>query len=256
LSSSASLQVTFYTFLEQIALLSEKISPKEKAEICQKAEQKFAGMPCGIMDQMIITCGKSDHAMLLDCRTLNFEFLPFNDPQVVVLVTNTNVKHELTGSEYSERREICHEAAAKFGKRSLRDVSFQEFQVNEPKISSVMHRRVKHVIAEIQRTKEAADALAAKNYEKFGQLMKQSHASLRDDFEVSCPELDQCADIANAQSGVYGSRMTGGGFGGCTVTLVKKEAVQQLMEAIRANYDGKPTFIVCTAVNGAKPVSI
>lgn len=128
LSSSASLEVTFYTFLEQVAVSAEPVLPSEKAKICQQVEHKFAGTPCGMMDQMIITCGKADHAMLLDCRSLTFDLLPFADPQVVVLVTDTNVKHKLSGSAYSERREMCHEAAAKFGKASLRDVSLQEFE--------------------------------------------------------------------------------------------------------------------------------
>eukprot|EP00095_Tigriopus_kingsejongensis_P009929 maker-scaffold471_size162517-snap-gene-0.22 protein:Tk09929 transcript:maker-scaffold471_size162517-snap-gene-0.22-mRNA-1 annotation:"hypothetical protein BRAFLDRAFT_90953" len=252
LSSSASLEVAMYTFLEA---LTGKPAPslKEKALNCQKAEHKFAGMPCGIMDQFISVMGEEGHAVKIDCRSLEVEMVPLDNPNLSILIVNSNVKHELTGSEYPTRRRHCEEAAKLLGTSSLRDISMADFEGQKDVLSSEeMCRQVRHVIAEIARTEEAAKALKAQDFETFGRLMIESHESLRLDFEVSCPELDELVNLALAVPGVYGSRMTGGGFGGCTVTLLKNEAVAEVVKNIQAHYSAQATYFVCSPSCGAK----
>ncbi|XP_077980285.1 galactokinase-like [Glandiceps talaboti] len=253
-SSSASLEVAMYTFLEQLTSTSTEL--KDKALACQKAEHEFPGMPCGIMDQFISTMGKDGNALLIDCRSMESKLVPLSDPDLVILVINSNVKHELTGSEYPTRRRQCYEAAAALGKKSLRDATLEELAAHKDKLEPEIYKRAHHVIGEIQRTEEAAAVLEAGNYSKFGELMVESHKSLRDDYEVSCSELDELVDAAMEVDGVYGSRMTGGGFGGCTVTLLKKEAVPKVVEHVKAKYSGTPTFYVAQASDGAKPLQL
>lgn len=236
LSSSASLEVAMYTFLENLTGREAK-SLRDKALACQKAEHTFPGMPCGIMDQFITVMGKKEHALLIDCRSLEASHVPLRNSEMVFLVINSNVRHELTGSEYPQRRRHCEEAAKILGVETLRDASLEQLEDNKDKLSEEGYRRVRHVISEILRTSDAAEALKKDDFVKFGQFMVASHNSLRDDFEVSCPELDCLVEETVKVKGVYGSRMTGGGFGGCTVTLLESGAVNAVIAAIKITPD-------------------
>jgi galactokinase len=256
LSSSAALEVATATLLE--AITGKKLDPVEKALLCQKAEHEYAGMPCGIMDQFISVMGKKDHILLLDCRSRKTELVPMSDPAVELLITNTNVKHELTGGEYAKRRAQCEEAARVLGLASLRDADADLLERAHSKMDSTVYRRAKHVIGELERTLHAAEGVRASNWPTVGQLMYASHASLRDDYEVSCPELDAVVDIAQSigvQGGVFGCRMTGGGFGGCTVALVQADKVASITARISSEYEGrtriKPTSFVSRPAAGA-----
>ena len=256
LSSSASLEVATATLLE--AVTGRKLDPVEKALLCQKAEHDYAGMPCGIMDQFISTLGRENHLLLLDCRSRRFELVPMADPSVAVLITNTNVKHELTGSEYPTRRRQCETAATALGVPALRDASAALLEQNQNRLEEVIFRRARHVIGEIARTAQAADAVRLRNWAQVGRLMFASHDSLREDYEVSCAELDAVVEIARdlgPAGGVIGCRMTGGGFGGCTVALVETRAVEAVMQKIRADYARKtglePTMFVTRPAQGA-----
>ncbi|CAG9773660.1 unnamed protein product [Ceutorhynchus assimilis] len=253
LSSSAALEVGTYTFLDALTGGSPNESLNDKALACQRAEHQYAGMPCGIMDQFISMMGKNGNALLIDCRSMTSELLPLDDPQIVVLVTNSNVKHELTGSEYPTRRKHCEEAALILKKVSLRDANEADIEyLKSIETDDTLIKRARHVITEIQRTTLAAAALKDKNYQKFGKLMVDSHNSLKDDYAVSCPELDSLVCLALEVEGVLGSRMTGGGFGGCTVTLVYSHAVEKVIDNIKKHYKGKPTFYVCKPSHGAQ----
>ena len=243
LSSSAALEVCTATLLE--AATGKAIDPIEKALLAQKAEHDFAGVPCGIMDQFISALGREGHLLLLDCRTRKTELVPMSDPAVALLVINTNVKHELSGGEYAERRAQCEEAAKNLGVKSLRDVTPDQLEQGKAKLSEVVYRRARHVIGEIERTTHAAEGIRASNWPSVGNLMYASHTSLRDDYEVSCAELDAVVEIAEDigyQGGVYGCRMTGGGFGGCCVALVKADCVDAITKKIAADYKAKTGF--------------
>jgi len=237
LSSSAALEVSTATLLEAVTGLT--LDPVEKALLCQKAEHQYAGMPCGIMDQFISVMGKQNHLLLLDCRSRQTQLVPMTDTAVSVLIANTNVKHELTGGEYAQRRAQCEEAARFLGVKSLRDATPQALEAAEDKLNNVVYRRARHVIGEIARTPEAARQIQASAWQKAGELMYASHDSLRDDYEVSCPELDAVVDIAKNigwKGGVIGCRMTGGGFGGCAVALVRTESVEAISKTIDIEY--------------------
>jgi len=256
LSSSAALEVSTATALE--AITGKKLDPVEKALLCQKAEHEYAGMPCGIMDQFISVMGKKDHLLLLDCRTRQTDLVPMVDPSVQLLITNTNVKHELTGGEYAQRRAQCEQAAKALGVASLRDAEATALERARGKMDEVVYRRARHVISEIERTLHAAEGVRASNWPTVGQLMYASHASLRDDYEVSCPELDTLVDIAQSiglGGGVYGCRMTGGGFGGCTVALVQSDKVKSVSDRLASEYENKtrikPTLFVSRPAPGA-----
>jgi len=240
LSSSASLEVATATLLETIT--GKKLDPVEKALLCQKAEHDYAGMPCGIMDQFISVMGRENHVLLLDCRSRKTELVPMTDDSVAVLIINTNVKHELTGSEYPTRRKQCETAAKILGVPSLRDATPEALELAQGRMDEVVFRRARHIIGEIERTVHAAAGVRASNWPTVGQLMYASHASLRDDYEVSCPELDAVVEIAEAigfKGGMIGCRMTGGGFGGCAVALVKSDAVAAISKKIAADYKRK-----------------
>jgi len=255
LSSSAALEVATYTFLEQLTG-NYASTNKERALACQAAEHSHAGMPCGIMDQFISAMGKEGSALLIDCGSLEARLVPMSDPTVAILISNTNVKHQLTGSEYPSRRAACLSSATVFGKSSLREVSEAELEEGKDKLTEEVYRRVRHVVTEISRTEKAAQSLEQGDYQTFGRLMVESHNSLRDDFEVSCPELDQLVEAALEVPGVYGSRMTGGGFGGCTVTLLAKDSINPAIDHMASKYQGKATFYVCTASSGAQIPSL
>lgn len=256
LSSSAALEVATATLLETIT--GRKLDPVEKALLCQKAEHDYAGMPCGIMDQFISVMGKKDHILLLDCRSRKTDLVPMTDASVELLITNTNVKHELTGGEYAQRRAQCEEAARVLGVPSLRDVDADGVERARGKMNEAVYRRARHVVGEIERTTHAAEGVRASNWPTVGQLMYASHASLRDDYEVSCAELDAVVEIAQSigsAGGVYGCRMTGGGFGGCTVALVRADKVAAVSSQIAADYEKrtgiKPTLFVSRPAAGA-----
>ena len=256
LSSSAALEVSTATLLETIT--GHKLDLVDKALLCQKAEHDYAGMPCGIMDQFISVMGKENHLLLIDCRSRKPELVPMSDPAVSLLVTNTNVKHELTGGEYAKRRAQCEEAAKILGVPSLRDATLEQLEAAKSKMPEVVFRRARHVIGEIARTTAAAKEVRAANWAEVGRLMYASHASLRDDYEVSCAELDAVVDIAQSigtKGGVIGCRMTGGGFGGCTVALVRSDAVAPIGDRLAGEYERRtkirPSLFVSRPAAGA-----
>jgi galactokinase len=240
LSSSAALEVCTATLIE--AVTGQAIDPVEKALLCQKAEHDFAHVPCGIMDQFISALGRKGHLLLLDCRTRKTELVPMNDPSVELLIVNTNVKHELGSGEYAKRRAECEQAAKILGVASLRDATAEQLERAQGSLTNVVYRRARHVIGEIARTIHAAEGVRQSNWTAVGQLMYASHAALRDDYEVSCKELDEVVEIAESiglAGGVYGCRMTGGGFGGCAVALVKTKDVAAITKKIAADYQAK-----------------
>ncbi|MGH8024899.1 MAG: galactokinase [Limisphaerales bacterium] len=240
LSSSASLEVCTATLLE--AVTGRTMVPIEKALLCQKAEHEFAGVPCGIMDQFISVMGRQNNLLLLDCRSRETQLAPMNDPAVSLLIANTNVKHELANGEYGLRRAQCEAACRALGVASLREATPDALANAKEKMEDTVFRRARHVVGEIERTVHAAEAVCAANWPTVGQLMYASHESLRDDYEVSCKELDAAVEIAEGigvKNGVFGCRMTGGGFGGCVVALVKTELVQSISETLGAEYKKK-----------------
>jgi len=237
LSSSAALEVCTATLLE--TAIGTKLDPVEKALLCQQAEHEFAGVPCGIMDQFVSVMGQKDHLLLLDCRSRQTELVAMNDPSVALLIINTNVKHELSGGEYAQRRAQCETAANILGLPSLRDATADALERARRQMDLFVFRRARHVISEIERTLQAAEAIRNSDWPTVGQHMYSSHYSLRDDFEVSCKELDAVVEICQSigiEGGVYGCRMTGGGFGGSCVALVKSEMVEAITKHISMFY--------------------
>jgi galactokinase len=260
LSSSAALEVSVAFALLAVAACS--LDRREIAAICQRAERQYAGTNCGIMDQFVSCFGREDHALLLDCRTLAHELLEVPS-DVRIVVCNTMVKHELAGGEYNLRRADCEEGvrflqASLPQIRALRDVDASELTRLGEKMPECVYRRCRHVVTENARVLDAAQALRRFDLGSFGRLMVESHRSLRDDYEVSCPELDLMVDIALAQDGVFGARMTGGGFGGCTVNLVQAEAVDAFQSEVSRSYESAtgqaPAINVCVAADGAGPM--
>ena len=254
LSSSAALEVATATLLE--AVTGKTIDPVEKALLAQKASHDFANVPCGIMDQFISALGREGHLLLLDCRTLQTELVPMTDTSVELLIINTNVKHDLGSGEYAERRAECEEAAKILGTKSLRDATPDQLEKAKAQLSDVVYRRARHVIGEIQRTLHAAEGIRQSNWPTVGQFMYASQYALRDDYEVSCKELDVVVDIAEDigyRGGVYGCRMTGGGFGGCCVALVKADAVESISEKIAADY--KAEIGIEAAIFSSRPAA-
>jgi galactokinase len=240
LSSSAALEVCTATLIE--AATGKKIDSVEKALLAQKAEHEFAGVPCGIMDQFISVMGRKNQLLLLDCRTRQTELVPMDDPSVALLIINTNVKHELGSGEYAKRRAECEQAAKILGVPSLRDATVEMLERAKNKMDDVIFRRARHVVLEIKRTLQTAKEIRASHWPTVGQLMYASHASLRDDYEVSCRELDAVVEIAESignKGGIFGCRMTGGGFGGCAVALVKADAIKTISEKIAKDYKMK-----------------
>jgi galactokinase len=260
LSSSAALEVATATLIE--AITGAAPTPAEKALLCQKAEHEYAGVPCGIMDQFASVMGRADHLMLLDCRSQHVEHIPLMDANITVLIINTNVKHELSGGEYAERRAQCESAARKLGVASLRDSRFPQLQARREALDPTEFRRARHAVSEIARTMKAAAAVKAGDWPEVGRMMYESHDSLRDDYEVSCSELDLLVDLARKlgpAGGVIGSRMTGGGFGGCTVSLVESAKVdavaQHLASSYRAQTGIEPTILTSRPARGAHVVT-
>ncbi len=246
LSSSAALEMS--TGLALMSTINTELATIKLALLGQKAENQFVGMNCGIMDQFVSVHGKKDHALFLDCRTLDFQLVPLQADDVRIVICNTMVKHELGTSEYNKRRAECEQGVEIMrndftGIKALRDVSLEQFESVQEKLPDVVRKRCRHVISEDERTQRSIRALNDNDLELFGQLMNQSHDSLRDDYEVSCTELDKMVSIARNQKGVLGARMTGGGFGGCTVNLVKADVVEDFVETIARRYENATNLI-------------
>jgi len=259
LSSSAALEVS--TALAFLAAAGVRLEKKKIALICQRAENAYAGMNCGIMDQYVALFGQKGAAVKLDCRALEHELVPLEVDSARFVVCDTGVRHELASSEYNKRRRECEEGARAAGKilgrdvAALRDLEPEDLPALEGRLDPVVFRRVRHVVTEDRRVHEAARAMAARDCAGLGELMNASHDSLRDDYEVSCAELDTLVEVARSHSGVFGSRMTGGGFGGCTITLVDAERVEHFREEVARAYErttGRiPAATVCTPEAGA-----
>lgn len=256
LSSSAALEVATATLVE--GLLGIEINPKNKALLCQRAEHKFAGVPCGIMDQFASVFAKAGHLVLIDCRSEEAQPIPLVDDSLSLVIADTNVHHALSDGGYANRRKQTEVALSILGKSTWRDVTTEDLESAKDKMNEVVFRRARHVVTEIARTQQAALAISRGQTEDVGQMMDASHRSLRDDFEVSCEELDTMVEIAwgvGADGGVVGSRMTGGGFGGSTVTLVKNDAVDDLVAKLESDYRAKtniePQIFATKLVDGA-----
>ena len=215
------------------------LDPLKKAKLCQKAEHEFAGVPCGIMDQYAAIFARKDEALLLDCRTNTFTPIAWTDTGVTVLIVNTNVRRRVGDVEYAQRRSQCETAAKILGVPALRDATLKDLQSSESRLEPVVFRRARHVISEIDRTLTAARAIQAKDWNAVGQLMFASHDSLKNDYEVSCLELDAVVEISRnlKEKGIIGARMTGAGFGGCAVCLVKTEAVRTITKLMDEAYE-------------------
>lgn len=257
LSSSAALEVS--TALALLGISREQMQRARVALNCQRAENEYTGARCGIMDQFISCFGKSGHALLLDCRTLERELLPLSN-KARILVCNTKVKHNLAGGEYNQRRADCEASVVYLRQflpdiQALRDVTVPQLEEFGQGLPEIRYRRCRHVVSENERVLEAAQALKSEDLKQYGELMYASHRSLRDDYEVSCRELDIMVDVASRLDGVFGARMTGGGFGGCTVNLVREDAVESSRAQIARGYKAAtgidPEIYVCTAAEGA-----
>ncbi len=259
LSSSAALEVATATLCE--AVTGKPMDGREKAKLCQRAENLHVGMPCGIMDQFSSALCQVDELMQLDCRSLATTPVPFTDPNVTVLITNSNVKRQLASSEYPIRRGQCETAATQLKVEALRDADMYALNKLKDQMEDVVYCRARHIISENQRVLDMRAALTANDWQQAGELMYASHASLRDDYEVSCDELNTLVDSAHAigmAGGVIGSRLTGAGFGGCTVTLVETSAVDRVAAQIAKEYQAKiriePTMFTSRPGPGAHVV--
>jgi galactokinase len=271
LSSSASLEVAVgYALLDLAGQASDrteigqnKIDRSKLALLCQQVENEFVGARCGIMDQFVASHGERGHALLLDCRSLGYRQLPLPD-DAALAICNTMVKHSHANGEYNQRRAECEAGVRALSKylpnvRALRDVTPADLEAYGHELPNTVMRRCCHVIGENARVLQAAAALELGDLQAFGNLMRQSHRSLRDDFEVSCAELDLMVELAEQAEGVYGTRMTGGGFGGCTIALVKAGCVEAFQRTVQEGYERstgcKPEIYVCSAADGVGQVA-
>jgi galactokinase len=259
LSASAALEVAFGFALLSVA--GAQVNRLDLARICQRAENEFVGMRCGIMDQFISCHGVEGAALLLDCRSLEAQPIPL-DPGVRLLIANTMVHHQLASSAFNDRRRDCEAAVACLARAmngilALRDVSVEALDAHAALLPDVLLRRARHVVGENARVIEAAAAFGARDFAKVGRLMNASHESLRDDYEVSCPELDLMVELARKAPGVHGARMTGGGFGGCTVSLVDAATAADFAGVVGPAYEratGRtPMIFSCFPAAGAGP---
>lgn len=256
LSSSAALECAMATLLE--GLLDTVLETREKGLLCQKAEHDFANVPCGIMDQFASAFGQANRLVLIDCKTGEPELVPFENPDLTILVSNTKVSHELSDGGYAARRKNTEDGLALIGKSSWRDVTMADVEAVWDQLGDPVNRRARHVVGEIERTITAAKLLKANDFEALGPLMAASHASLRHDFEVSCKELDLMVEIAHKigrAGGVIGARMTGGGFGGSTVTLCESGKAEEIAAKLAADYEAgtgiKPDIFASRPSRGA-----
>jgi galactokinase len=257
LSSSAAVEVGATAFWNK--LLNLKLDPVYVVKLSRRTENEFVGVPCGIMDQFISALGRRDHALFLDCRDLTYRHVPLR-ADVKVVVCNSGVKRALAQSEYEVRLKQCRQAVAHIAStgrtvKSLRDVKMSDLEAVRGTLDGLLLRRARHVVSENQRVLEAVKVLESGDLERFGELMNGSHESLRDDYEVSCKELDTLVELARKQPGVLGARMTGAGFGGCTVNLVRAEAAERFALAVAKGYQEaiglKAEVYVCQASDGA-----
>jgi galactokinase len=234
LSSSASLEVAVGNALVGIA--GKSIDPTHMAKIAQRAENDFVGCACGIMDQLISTRGEAGHALLIDCRSL--ECTPVSIPDgVSIIIAHSGVRHAHAGGEYNDRRAQCEAAAKHYGVAALRDVTTEQLEAGKAGLDDISYRRARHVVTENARTEAAASALKRGNLQRLGELMEQSHTSMRDDFEITVPAVDQLAAIMAAPlNGEGGARMTGGGFGGCVIAVAPDARVSSVVKAIADQY--------------------
>ena len=261
LSSSAALEVSTAWALVRNSEID--VDRNALPQMCQRAEHLYPETKCGIMDQFISCHGRAGHALMLDCRSLDFQLLPVPS-QVRLMVCDTMVKHEHASGGYNTRRRECEEGLQALKQvlpeiHALRDVSVDELEQYRGRLSPVIYKRVRHVVTENERVKMAASALQSADMAKLGALMADSHRSLRDDYEVSTPELDLMVELARDQKGVYGARMTGGGFGGCTINLVHSDRAEEVQQRLAQLYEAKtglkPTIIICEASDGAGAVA-
>lgn len=253
LSSSAALELaTARAFAAASDLAWE---PAAMAKLGQKAENQWVGVNCGIMDQLISAAGRAAHALLIDCRSLASRAVPF-PAGIAVVVLDTATRRGLVDSAYNERRAQCEAAAKFFGVRALRDVSLETFQRREAELDEPIRSRARHVITENHRTAAAAEAMIRGDVDELGQLMNQSHVSLRDDYQVSSAALDAMVEAALKHPACRGARMTGAGFGGCAVAIVNAAEADRFVQAVSADYAQQtghtPTLYVCEATNGAE----
>src|SRR2546423_2825918 len=258
LSSAAAIEVATAYALLGISKLP--IDRTKLALLCQRAENEFVGARTGIMDEFVSCHGRTGHALLLDCRSLEFSLLPL-PPKMNLVICNTMVRHEHSGSEYNTRRSECEEAVRRLAKvlpgvRALRDVTLSQLQEHRERLTDTLFRRSRHVITENERVRRTAKALEQGNVAALKGLLAESHQSLRDDYEVSCRELDVMVEIASRQRGVYGARMTGGGFGGCTVNFVDAAEAPEFKRRVSSEYASatgrEPDIYICEASQGAE----
>jgi galactokinase len=255
LSSSAALEMATARALAAAGNLDW--NPAKMAKLGQRAENKWVGVNCGIMDQLISAAGRAGHALLIDCRSLDTQPVPF-PPGVAVVVLDTSTRRGLVDSAYNERRSQCEAAAKFFGVTALRDVTMEQFEKSAGGLDAVTRRRALHVIGENDRTVEAAEAMRRGDAVELGRLMRQSHRSLRDDYEVSNDALNAMVECASAHKACFGARMTGAGFGGCAIALIRAEAADDFVARTAAAYQQKtghkPAVYVCQATNGAEVI--
>jgi galactokinase len=257
LSSSASVEMAFGVAWEKLG--GWTVPAMQMAKLGQRAENQYVGVNCGIMDQFASACGVKDRALFLDCRSLEWQTVRLPE-DVSIVIANTSVQRSLTGSGYNDRRSACEEAVRILqgflpGIQALRDVSVDEFNRYAGKLPELVEKRARHIVEEIERTGSAVALLEAGNVTRFGELMNQCHVSLRDLYEVSCPELDTMVEIAQTLPGCYGARLTGAGFGGCTVNLVAQAATETFASELARIYEHKtglhPEIYICHAADGA-----
>ncbi len=259
LSSSAALEISVGLALSEI--FGSPIEKVQLALVGQAAEHEFVGAKVGIMDQYVSALGRKNHALLIDCRSLEAEQIPFATQEAAIVICDSKVKHQLAASEYNTRRAECEEAVEILreflpGITQLRDVGVRDFEKYAEDLPTIIRKRCRHVVTENERALNAAEALKKNDLTEFGRLMWLSHVSLRDDYEVSCRELDVLVEIASHCEGVLGGRMTGGGFGGSTVNLVRRESVENFTEKIRDEYrrqtNIEPAIYVSGPADGAR----
>jgi galactokinase len=261
LSSSASVEMAFGIAWQTLGGWS--LPPMQMALLGQKAENKYVGVNCGIMDQFASACGVADRLLLLDCRSLEWQTLPIPE-NIAIVIADTSVRRKLTASGYNERRQACEDAVKILSKdltgiKALRDVSVEDFNRLCNQLPAVVEKRARHVVEEVERSRRAIPLLEQGHIQEFGQIMNECHASLRDLYEVSVPELNTMAEIAQSLPGCYGARLTGAGFGGCTVNLVEKSSVEKFAAELASRYQTrtglKPEIYICHASDGARTIS-
>ncbi len=261
LSSSASVEMAFVIAWQSLG--GWFLDPMQRALLGQKAENQYVGVNCGIMDQFASACGVANHLLLLDCRSLEWQALPI-PPDIAIVIADTSVRRTLTTSGYNERRQACEDAVNILSKdlpgiQALRDVSVDDFNRFSHQLPGLVEKRARHVVEEVERSKRAIPLLQQGNIQEFGRIMNDCHVSLRDLYEVSIPQLNCMVEIAQSLPGCLGARLTGAGFGGCTVNLVEKSAVESFAVELAARYEAqsglKPEIYICQASNGASLIA-